>query len=88
MREYPNSITVIILDTNDVVKDTFDIPPQVNDELIIIGRENASIVVPTDLSTFIVHVSMINDGRKFLPIPLKVFGETLIFIYSFIIILC
>ena len=77
MREYPDNITVIILDTNDVVKDTFDIPPQVNDELIISGGENASIVVPTDLRTFIVHVSMINDGRQFLPIPSFVFGKCL-----------
>ena len=74
------------MDINDVVQDTFNIPPQVNDELIISGGKNASIVVPISLSIFIVNVSMSNNGRQFLPIPS--FGKNLIFVTLSLLYLC
>ena len=68
--EYPNNITVIILDTNNVVQDTLNLPTQVNDQLVISG----TVSVPNDLNTFIINVTMSNSGGKFLPTPF-LFGK-------------
>ena len=71
--EYPNNITVIILDINNVVQDTLNVPTQVNDQLMISG----TVSVPINLNTFIINVLMSNNGRKFLSIPSFVFGKCL-----------
>uniref|UniRef100_A0A1X7T849 Fibronectin type-III domain-containing protein n=1 Tax=Amphimedon queenslandica TaxID=400682 RepID=A0A1X7T849_AMPQE len=61
--EYPNNVTVIILTTNNEIQDSNSIPTQVNDQLMITGV----ITVPNNLNTFIVNVSLSNNGGKFLP---------------------
>ena len=71
--EYPNNITVIILDTNNVVQDTPSVPPQVNDELMISG----TVSVPNNLNTFIINVTMSNNGGIFLLTPSFLFGKCL-----------
>ena len=81
--EYPNNITVIILDTNNVVQDTPTVPTQVNDQLMISG----TVSVPNDLNTFIINVTMSNNGGEFLPTPPFVFGKNDISSYT-LVILC
>uniref|UniRef100_A0A1X7SGR2 Fibronectin type-III domain-containing protein n=1 Tax=Amphimedon queenslandica TaxID=400682 RepID=A0A1X7SGR2_AMPQE len=63
--EYPNSVTVIILNTCDNEIQDSSIIPQVNDQLMITGV----ITVPNNLNTFIVNVSLSNNGGEFLPTP-------------------
>ena len=71
--EYPNNITVIILYTNNVVQDTLNVTTKVNDQLMISG----TVSVPNDLNTFIINVTMSNNGGEFLPTPFFVFGKCL-----------
>uniref|UniRef100_A0A1X7TP11 Fibronectin type-III domain-containing protein n=1 Tax=Amphimedon queenslandica TaxID=400682 RepID=A0A1X7TP11_AMPQE len=59
--EYPISITVSILNTDNTVLDSKSIPTQVNDQLMITGV----ITVPNNLNTFIVNVSLSNNGGTF-----------------------
>uniref|UniRef100_A0A1X7TPR6 Fibronectin type-III domain-containing protein n=1 Tax=Amphimedon queenslandica TaxID=400682 RepID=A0A1X7TPR6_AMPQE len=68
--EYPNSITVNILNTDDAVIKNTSIPTQVNDQLMITGV----ITVPNNLNTFIVNVSLSNNGGEYLPTPSFGFG--------------
>uniref|UniRef100_A0A1X7UTB8 Fibronectin type-III domain-containing protein n=1 Tax=Amphimedon queenslandica TaxID=400682 RepID=A0A1X7UTB8_AMPQE len=68
--EYPNSITVSILNTDNAVINNTSIPTQVNDQLMITGV----ITVPNNLNTFIVNVSLSNNGGEYLPIPSFGFG--------------
>ena len=56
-----------------MVQDTPNVPPQVNDQLMISG----TVSVPNDLNTFIINVTMSNNGGKFLSIPSFVFGKCL-----------
>ena len=63
--EYPNIITVIILNINNEIQDNSNISTQVNDQLMITGVIN----VPNNLNTFIVNVSLSNKGGEFLPTP-------------------
>uniref|UniRef100_A0A1X7T2V4 Fibronectin type-III domain-containing protein n=1 Tax=Amphimedon queenslandica TaxID=400682 RepID=A0A1X7T2V4_AMPQE len=58
--EYPNSITVNILNTDNAVINSTSIPTQVNDQLMITGV----IIVPNNLNVFIVNVSLSNNGRE------------------------
>ena len=71
--EYPNNITVIILDTNNVVQDALNVPAQVKNQLTISG----TVSVPNNLNTFIINVTMSNNGGEFLSIPPFVFGKCL-----------
>ena len=47
------------------------IPTQVNDQLMITGV----ITVPNNLNTFIVNVSLNNNGGEYLPTPSFGFGN-------------
>ena len=71
--EYPNNVTVTILTTNNEIQDSTSIPTQVNDQLMITG----AITVPNNLNTFIVNVSLSNNGGEFLPTPSFEFGKKL-----------
>ena len=78
--EYPNNITVIILDINNEVQDTTSVPTQVNDQLMISG----TVSVPNDLHTFIINVTMSNNGGSFLLTPSFVFGKNHILSYTWL----
>ncbi|XP_019853923.1 PREDICTED: uncharacterized protein LOC109583152 [Amphimedon queenslandica] len=65
--EYPNMITIII---DNTVKKSNNILTQVNDQLMI----TEVMTVPDSLSTFIVNVSLSNNGGDFLYIPSFGFG--------------
>ena len=51
----------------------FNIPPQVNDQLVI--GEKDSINIPNN--TFMVNVTMSNEGGKFKDVPFFLFGKKL-----------
>ena len=72
--EHPNNITVIILDINNVVQDTFNISSQVNDQLMFRGVITLSTLISACFDTFIVNVTMSNNGGEFLPTPSFGFG--------------
>ena len=59
--EYPNSVTVNILNTTNTVINNANISTQVNDQLMITGV----ITVPNNLNTFIANVSLSNNGGEF-----------------------
>uniref|UniRef100_A0A1X7TP38 Fibronectin type-III domain-containing protein n=1 Tax=Amphimedon queenslandica TaxID=400682 RepID=A0A1X7TP38_AMPQE len=63
--EYPNNVTVIILNTDNEIQDNTSISTQVNDQLMITGV----IPVPNNLNIFIVNVSLSNNGGEYLPTP-------------------
>uniref|UniRef100_A0A1X7TVX0 Fibronectin type-III domain-containing protein n=1 Tax=Amphimedon queenslandica TaxID=400682 RepID=A0A1X7TVX0_AMPQE len=69
--EYPNNTTVNILNINNKIQDSTSIPTQVNDQLMITGV----ITVPNNLNTFIVNVSLSNNGGEYLPTPSFGFGK-------------
>ena len=54
-----------------MIQDTLNVPAQVNDQLMISG----TVSVPNDLNTFIINVTMSNNGGEFLPTPSFVFGK-------------
>uniref|UniRef100_A0A1X7TU86 Fibronectin type-III domain-containing protein n=1 Tax=Amphimedon queenslandica TaxID=400682 RepID=A0A1X7TU86_AMPQE len=68
--EYPNNVTVIILSTDNELQDNTSISTQFNDQLMITGI----IPVPNNLNTFIVNVSLSNNGGEFLSTPSFGFG--------------
>uniref|UniRef100_A0A1X7UT92 Fibronectin type-III domain-containing protein n=1 Tax=Amphimedon queenslandica TaxID=400682 RepID=A0A1X7UT92_AMPQE len=68
--EYPNNTTVNILNIINVIQNSTSIPTQVNDQLMITGV----ITVPNNLNTFIVNVSLSNNGGEFPPTPSFGFG--------------
>ncbi|XP_019861492.1 PREDICTED: uncharacterized protein LOC109589962 [Amphimedon queenslandica] len=59
--EYPNSISVTILNTDNTVIKNTSISPQVNDQLMIVTG-NSSV---TNLNTFTVNVLLSNNGGTF-----------------------
>uniref|UniRef100_A0A1X7TGF0 Fibronectin type-III domain-containing protein n=1 Tax=Amphimedon queenslandica TaxID=400682 RepID=A0A1X7TGF0_AMPQE len=63
--EYPNNVTVIVLNTDNEMQDNTSISTQFNDQLVITGV----ITVPNNLNTFIVNVSLSNNGGEYLPTP-------------------
>uniref|UniRef100_A0A1X7SZA0 Fibronectin type-III domain-containing protein n=1 Tax=Amphimedon queenslandica TaxID=400682 RepID=A0A1X7SZA0_AMPQE len=80
--EYPNSITVNILNTSSAVLKNTTIPIQVNHQLMIVTG-NSSV---TNLNTFTVNVSLSNNGGTFNDISSFGFSKCVIFIY-FVLIL-
>ena len=80
--EFPNDITVIILDINNVVQDIPNVPTQVNDQLMISG----TVSVPNNLNTFIINVTLSNNGGEFLLTPNFVFGKNDISLYNSVIL--
>ena len=54
-----------------MVQDTLNVTAQVNDQLMISG----TVSVPNDLNTFIINVTMSNNGGNFLSTPSFVFGK-------------
>uniref|UniRef100_A0A1X7TS42 Fibronectin type-III domain-containing protein n=1 Tax=Amphimedon queenslandica TaxID=400682 RepID=A0A1X7TS42_AMPQE len=60
--EYPNSVTVSILNTDNTVINNTSISTQVNDK-IMAATGSTSLI--TNLNTFIVNVSLSNNGGKF-----------------------
>ncbi|XP_019852423.1 PREDICTED: uncharacterized protein LOC109582213 isoform X2 [Amphimedon queenslandica] len=62
--EYPNNITVNILNTNNAVISNTSIIPQVNDHELITGS-----TLVTNLNMFIVNVSLSNNGGTFNNMP-------------------
>ena len=76
--EYPNSVTVNILTTDDTPINSTSISPQVNDQLmIIIGY--TSITLPDTIDTFIITVLLSNNGGKFNDVTSFVFGKKISF---------
>ena len=69
--EYPDGITVSILNTDNAIINTTSISTQVNDQLMITGV----ITVPNNLNTFIVNVSLSNNGGEFPPTTSFRFGK-------------
>ena len=69
--KYPNSVTVIILNINNEIQNSASISTQVNDQLVITGV----IAVPNNLNTFIVNVSLSNNGGEYLSTPSFGFGK-------------
>uniref|UniRef100_A0A1X7UTW5 Fibronectin type-III domain-containing protein n=1 Tax=Amphimedon queenslandica TaxID=400682 RepID=A0A1X7UTW5_AMPQE len=59
--EYPNSITVIILNTDNAVIKNTSIPTQFNDQLMILTGSTSI----SNLNTFTVNVSLSNNGGTF-----------------------
>ena len=59
--EYPNSITVNILNTDNTVINNTSISTQANDQLMIVNRSTSI----TNLNTFTVNVSLSNNGGTF-----------------------
>ena len=59
------------MDSNDVVQDTPTVPTQINDQLMISG----TVSVPIDLNTFIINVTMSNNGGEFNDTPSFAFGK-------------
>ena len=60
-----------------MVQDTPNVPTQVNDQRMISG----TVSVPNNLNTFIINVSMSNNGGEFLPMRSFVFGKNHIIIH-------
>ena len=58
-----------------MIQDSNSIPTQVNDQLMITGV----ITVPNNLNTFIVNVSLSNNGGDFPPTPSFGFGKNALF---------
>ena len=54
-----------------MVQDTLNVTTQVNDQLMISG----TVSVPNDLNTFIINVTMSNNGGEFINIPSVRFGK-------------
>ena len=57
-----------------MIQDTFNIPPQVNDELMFKGAFLLSTLISACFDTFIINVTMSNNGGEFLPTPSFGFG--------------
>ena len=57
-----------------MVQDTFNIQPQVNDELMFKGAFLLSTLISACFDTFIINVTMSNNGGEFLPTPFFGFG--------------
>ena len=74
--EYPNSITVSILNTDNTVINNTSISTQVNDQLMIVTGSTSSI---TNLNTFIVNVSLSNNGGTFNDMSSFGFSKHIIF---------
>ena len=66
-----------------MVQDALNVSTQVNDQLMISG----TVSVPNDLNTFIINVTMSNNGGEFLFIPSFVFGKNHIMLPT-LFILC
>ena len=71
------------MNINNQIQDSVSIPTQVNDQLMITGI----VIVPNNLNTFIVNVSLSNNGGKFLPTPSFGFGNDGLYSQIFIHIL-
>ena len=83
--EYPNNILVNILTTDGILMYNTSIFPHVNDQLMI-TEEITSITLPDTINTFIINVSMSNNGGEFNNVPPFVFGKesfSLSLIYSY-----
>uniref|UniRef100_A0A1X7UYZ3 Fibronectin type-III domain-containing protein n=1 Tax=Amphimedon queenslandica TaxID=400682 RepID=A0A1X7UYZ3_AMPQE len=63
--EYPNSIDVSILNTDDIVIKNTRISTQVNDQLMVVTGSTSSILLLDIIDTFIVNVSLSNDKGTF-----------------------
>ena len=63
-----------------MVQDTLNVPTQVNDQLMISG----TVFVLNNLHTFIINVTMINNGGEFLLTPSFVFGKNDISSYTLV----
>ncbi|XP_019857982.1 PREDICTED: uncharacterized protein LOC109586248 [Amphimedon queenslandica] len=72
--EYPNSITVNILNTNDTVISNSIISTQINDQLMVVTGSTSSILLLDNIDTFIVNVTLSNDEGTFNDISSFTFG--------------
>ena len=70
------------MDINDVVQDALNVPTQVNDQLMI----NETVYLPNDLNTFIINVTMSNNGGEFVNIPSVRFGKRALQFYDNILL--
>ena len=73
--EYPNSITVSILNTDNTVINNTSISTQVNDQLMIVTGSTSV----TNLNTFTVNVSLSNNGGTFDNVSSFRFSKQIIF---------
>ena len=65
-----------------MIQDTFNIPPQVNDWLTFRGDIILATLISACFDTFIVNISMNNNGGEFLPTPSFGFGMKRKFVFS------
>ena len=72
--EYPNDVTVNILTANDTLINSTSISPQVNDQLMTITGYT-SVTLPNTIDTFIINVSLSNNGGKFNDVTSFAFGK-------------
>ena len=73
--EYPNNITVNILNTDNPLINNTSLIPQVNDQLMLVtGSTSVS-----DLNTFTVNVSLSNNGGTFDNVSSFGFSKQIIF---------
>lgn len=79
MGEYPGNITVVLLTTDDKI--VHKISSIIDNQLMISGI----VAVPNNLNTFIINISMSNDGGEFNNIPSFIFGK--IYFNVFLIVL-
>ena len=61
------------MDTTNVIHDSFHVSPQVDDQLII--RDESLVTLSTDLTIFLVNVSMRNNGGEFNSVSSFIFGK-------------
>ena len=66
------------MDIDNVVQDALNVSTQVNDQLMI----NETVSLPSDLNTFIINVTMSNNGGEFVNIPSVRFGKRALQFYD------
>ena len=68
--EYPDNITVNILNTTNAILNNTNLSTQITDQLMITGV----ITIPNNFDAFFVNVSFSNLGGELVPIPSFGFG--------------
>ena len=75
--EYPNNITVSVLNPDDalLVYSSTTLLPIISDQLMFVTGY-ASLILPNNVNTFIVNVSLSNKGGEFNNVTSFKFGKT------------
>ena len=72
--EYPNTITVIILNISNVVQNSFNVSTIADYQRMVVTGYT-SVTLPKTINTFIINVSLGNNRVKYNDIPSSVFGN-------------